>query len=91
MLASAERLMEIEAYKENNAEQVLNTEETKELYDKAMKEIVFDKVSFDYDKETGASPVLQGINLSVQKGDYVAITGTSGCGKSTLLKLLTQA
>ena len=88
MLASAERLMEIEAYKENNAEQVLNTEEAKELYDKAMKEIVFDKVSFDYDKETGASPVLQGINLSVQKGDYVAITGTSGCGKSTLLKLL---
>lgn len=32
--------------------------------------------------------VLRGVNLAVQPGDFVAITGTSGGGKSTLVKLL---
>jgi putative ABC transport system ATP-binding protein len=33
-------------------------------------------------------PVLKGISLEVEKGDYVLITGRSGAGKSTLLYLL---
>jgi lipoprotein-releasing system ATP-binding protein len=32
--------------------------------------------------------VLNGINFSINKGDFVAITGKSGCGKSTLLYIL---
>lgn len=32
--------------------------------------------------------VLQDINLSVQRGDWVSITGPSGAGKSTLLNIL---
>lgn len=32
--------------------------------------------------------VLTDINFSVNKGDFVAITGKSGCGKSTLLYIL---
>ncbi|EJN05605.1 ATP-binding cassette domain-containing protein [Phyllobacterium sp. YR531] len=32
--------------------------------------------------------VLQGIDLDVQEGQFVAIIGKSGCGKSTLLRLL---
>ena len=87
-VASAERLMEVESYAEANTDDVKTTEEAKELYDKAMEKIVFDKVSFDYIKENDRCPVLREISLSVDKGDYVAITGTSGCGKSTLLKLL---
>lgn len=31
---------------------------------------------------------LSAINLTIQTGEYVAITGPSGCGKSTLLSLL---
>lgn len=32
--------------------------------------------------------VLKGISFSVQKGEFVSVTGKSGCGKSTLLYVL---
>ena len=31
---------------------------------------------------------LSGINLRIDKGEYVSIAGPSGCGKSTLLSIL---
>ncbi|HMN27850.1 MAG TPA: ATP-binding cassette domain-containing protein, partial [Caldilineaceae bacterium] len=40
------------------------------------------------EKSFGPKPVLQGINLQVRSGEFIAIVGKSGCGKSTLLRLI---
>ncbi|MBQ3708115.1 MAG: ATP-binding cassette domain-containing protein [Clostridia bacterium] len=43
-------------------------------------------VSFRYDE---ASPwILNGVNLKIRAGEYIAVVGKSGCGKSTLMRLL---
>ncbi|MCL7749492.1 ABC transporter ATP-binding protein [Halalkalibacter alkaliphilus] len=34
-------------------------------------------------------PVIKGVNLSLQKGEFVSLIGPSGCGKSTLFNLIT--
>ena len=45
-------------------------------------------------KGDGARPaeddikVIRGINMKVEKGDFLGIMGKSGCGKSTLLRVL---
>ncbi|KYC39534.1 aliphatic sulfonate ABC transporter ATP-binding protein [Scytonema hofmannii PCC 7110] len=39
-------------------------------------------------KSFGIKTVLQGINLDILPGEFVAIVGRSGCGKSTMLRLI---
>jgi macrolide transport system ATP-binding/permease protein len=41
-----------------------------------------------YGKGSNIINVLKGINLSIQKGDFVAITGKSGSGKSTMMNII---
>ncbi|MFM7199650.1 MAG: amino acid ABC transporter ATP-binding protein [Myxococcota bacterium] len=41
-------------------------------------------------KQFGALQVLNGIDLTVSRGDVVVIIGPSGCGKSTLLRCMNQ-
>ena len=41
-----------------------------------------------YGVEPNITKALDGINFTVEKGDFVAIVGTSGSGKSTLLNMI---
>ncbi len=41
-------------------------------------------VNFSYDQR----PILNGINMSFDKGKLIAVMGGSGCGKTTLLRLI---
>ena len=45
-------------------------------------------VGYNYDDGKVKTSVLNSLNLSLEKGESVAILGQSGCGKSTLLNLL---
>ena len=51
-----------------------------------MEQIVIKDVCFSY--PNAQEQTLKGVNLSIDKGDFVCILGESGCGKSTLLRLL---
>lgn len=46
--------------------------------------IQFNNVSFAYDKQD----VLHSLSFSVERGEFICLTGKSGCGKSTLLRLI---
>lgn len=39
-------------------------------------------------KSYGATPVLRGVSLSIENGEFLTLLGPSGCGKSTLLRIL---
>ncbi len=45
-----------------------------------------ENVSFNYPNET--TPVLQNINLTISKGQHIALVGKTGAGKSTFVNLL---
>ncbi len=56
------------------------------LQDGTIERIEFDNVSFSY---PGAKePALSGLNLSIKKGELIALVGENGAGKSTFVKLL---
>ncbi len=40
------------------------------------------------DKHFGKFVAVKGLNLTIDKGEFVAIMGTSGCGKTTTLRML---
>lgn len=51
-----------------------------------MKCVEIKNLSYSYNRES--EPVLKGVNLEINKGEYVSIVGHNGCGKSTLCKLI---
>lgn len=53
-----------------------------------MEQIVVDGVDHTFHMGRVDIPVLFGVNLIVQKGEFLSLCGSSGSGKSTLLNLL---
>ena len=49
--------------------------------------ITLRNVFFNYPSRPDVK-VLQGVNLSINKGETVALVGSSGCGKSTSIQLI---
>ena len=97
MVASAERLMEVEEFEEDTTEEILPLSDVLEFYQKKLDRIDLKNVSYTYyspsDSINAVSkedmPVaVKDVDFSLKKGEYVAFTGHSGCGKSTVLKLL---
>ena len=53
-----------------------------------MKEVLrFENVSMRYHTKQGETVAIQGLDLTVNEGEFVAIIGPSGCGKTTVLSL----
>lgn len=49
--------------------------------------LAFENVHFNYPSRTDVN-VLQGVDLSINRGETVALVGSSGCGKSTTIQLI---
>jgi nitrate/nitrite transport system ATP-binding protein len=46
------------------------------------------QVSMEFPTPTGPFVALEGINLNIEKGEFVSLIGHSGCGKSTVLNVV---
>ena len=72
------------------ARPILETEpeasESRTLVSQLSGNIELSRVYFRYDQNMPW--VINGLNLKIREGEYVAIVGTTGCGKSTLVRLL---
>lgn len=77
-IAAAERVFEF-------LDQEPEVEIVKDEIRKPVEEIEFKDVYFSYDKE---KPVINNLNLEVEKNKTVAIVGSTGAGKTTIVNLL---
>lgn len=86
MLASAERLMEAERFAEDDLRR--DVADVREFYRDGFVGLELKNACFTYRQGRESPELLNGLDLTIRKGEYVAFTGPSGCGKSTVLKLL---
>ncbi len=78
-IAALDRIYEV-----LDADEVILNDENPVMVTGFENRIDFENVCFSY----GANPILKNINLTVRKGEVVALVGASGAGKSTLVDLL---
>jgi len=82
LLSSSERIIELEQLE--NAFNHLPIQN--DLY-QTLDNISLENLTFGYQQKE----VLKNIDLKINKGDFISVTGASGCGKSTLFMMLIQA
>ena len=80
-LASSERVFSI-----LDTQITVHDKETTYNLNEFKESICFKNVYFKY--ELGEKPSLKNINITIEKGDTIAIVGTSGAGKSTFVDLI---
>ena len=61
-------------------------DEDKEILTRLSGHIELNDVRFRYDESMPY--IIDGMNLKIRSGEYVAIVGKSGCGKSTLIRMI---
>ncbi len=79
-MASAERIFEL-----LDRKSVLPLAENPKSIQNCRGQIQFSHVTFGYEPN---DPVIEGLSLTIQQGEAVAIVGATGSGKSTLINLL---
>lgn len=87
MLASGERLIEIEALPHDCEEKEISTDRAIAYYEEEFAGIRLQKARFAYRSEPD-NLIVRDLDLEVCKGEFICFTGASGCGKSTTMKLL---
>ena len=89
-IACAGRLLELINEKEEVKDGEIELGESKHIGQNStvkgeIGDIELDNVSFSYVKDR---KLIEGLNLSVKKGQRIAIVGPTGCGKTTIINLL---
>ncbi|MBM0742509.1 ATP-binding cassette domain-containing protein [Phormidium sp. CLA17] len=68
--------------------QTLTTPQSPDLIQPTSRFLEIDQVSKVYPSAQGDNIVLDGVDLTVNEGEFVCVIGHSGCGKSTLLNMV---
>ena len=66
---------------QSQREETVNSSSTANL-------VQLEKVSLRYGAGDRSTLAIDGIDLNIRRGEFVAVVGPSGCGKSTLMKIL---
>src|SRR5699024_200475 len=76
-------------------EKLVNTDISKDVSGKlggrkTMSFITLKNVSHTYFSKAGYTRAIEEVNMTVEKGEFIAIIGPSGCGKSTILSSIAR-